>query len=68
MEVAEINQTGHRKWKRLNQIKNPVDSLTSTTDHGGARIPELKDKVEKLGHSNRSKTLNNTAKRSNLRS
>lgn len=40
------------------EIKNPEDSLTSTTDHRGVGIPELKDKVEKLGHSNRSKTLN----------
>lgn len=56
--VAEINQNVHRKWERLSQIKNPVDSLTSTTDHRGAGIPELKDKVEELGHSNKSKTLN----------
>lgn len=40
------------------EIKNPEVSLTSTTDHGGAGIPELKDKVEKPGHSNRLKPLN----------
>jgi hypothetical protein len=53
LEILKLNQIKILEMKNLiSQIKISVESLISRLDQVGDWIPGLKDKVDKLKHSN----------------